>query len=115
VTLLKAPQAFALPQVTVQVTPAFLESLATVAVSAAVALVKSEVGAPVRVTVIAGGVVLVVEVPLPPHAVNCVIVARAISGRMDWRNLIARFHLTLLAFLRRHASSNQIAQRRRRL
>jgi hypothetical protein len=57
----------------------------------------------------------VVEVPLPPHAVNCVIVARAISGRMDWRNLIARFHLTLLAFLRRHASSNQIAQRRRRL
>jgi hypothetical protein len=107
VALLKAPHPFALPQVTDQVTPAFLESLATAAVSAAVALVKSEVGAPVRVTEIAGGVVFVVEVPLPPHAINCAIVARAISGRMDWRNLIASLHLTLPAFPSRHASSNR--------
>ncbi len=47
---LNAPQAPMLPQLTVQVTPAFLGSLLTVAVSGAVALVKSEAGAPPSIT-----------------------------------------------------------------
>jgi hypothetical protein len=55
VTLLNAPQAPAplLPQVTDQVTPAFLESLVTVAVSPAVAFVASDAGAPESATEIA--------------------------------------------------------------
>jgi hypothetical protein len=50
--LLNVPQAPAtvLPQVTDQITPAFEASLVTVAVSAAVALVESEGGAPASET-----------------------------------------------------------------
>ena len=53
VALANAPQEPELPQVTDQVTPAFAESLVTVAVSAAVALVVSKAGAPESVTEIA--------------------------------------------------------------
>jgi hypothetical protein len=78
VVLLKTPQAPALPQVTDQVTPAFAESLETVAVRAAVALVGSEVGAPVSVTdIVGGGVVVVLEVPLPPQATSDAVATQA--------------------------------------
>ena len=50
VMLLKAPQALALPQVTDQVTPAFLGSLVTVVVSATAVLVASEAGEPLSAT-----------------------------------------------------------------
>jgi hypothetical protein len=65
---LKVPQG-ALPQVTDQVTPAFLLSLLTTAVRPAVALVASEVGgAGLKATEIAGGagavIVIVAETVL---------------------------------------------------
>jgi hypothetical protein len=61
VILLNVPQAPAplLPHVTDQVTPAFLESLVTVAVSAAVALVASKAGAPESATEMA--VIVIVD------------------------------------------------------
>jgi hypothetical protein len=70
VVLLNAPQAPVpvLPQVTDQVTPAVIESFAIVAVSTAVPLGKSEVGAPVSVTEMTGGGEVVVPPPPPPHA-----------------------------------------------
>jgi hypothetical protein len=51
--LVNAPHEPELPQVTDHVTPAFAESLVTVAVSDAAALVVSEAGAPESVTEIA--------------------------------------------------------------
>jgi hypothetical protein len=61
VVLLKAPQAPAvlLPQATVQVTPAFFESLVTVAVSEAVPLIWSDAGWPESATVMLDGDVMV--------------------------------------------------------
>jgi hypothetical protein len=50
VMLLNVPQASVVPQVTDQVTPAFAESLVTVAVRAAVALLTSDAGMVPRVT-----------------------------------------------------------------
>jgi len=75
---LNPPQAPALPQVADQVTPAFLESLLTTAVSDAVALVWSEVGgAGLKATEIAGGVELL-ELPQPVKKAK----ARKIIARM---------------------------------
>jgi hypothetical protein len=60
---LKTPQAPALPQVTVQFTPWFCESLVTTAVSDAAVLVCSEVGgAGLKATEITGAVVVIVIV-----------------------------------------------------
>jgi hypothetical protein len=59
---LKVPQAPVDPQVTDQVTPAFAESLATVAVIGSVAFAVSEVTAPVSVTVIGATAAVIVIV-----------------------------------------------------
>ena len=90
---LKLPQAPAplLPQLTDQVTPALAESFLTGAVSAAVALVRSEAGAPESVTEIAGAVVVVVLLLPPPHARSAAITAKTINKRTDWRHFIECF------------------------
>lgn len=89
VVLLTVPHAPVpvLPQVTDQVTPAFAESLVTVAVSDAAALVKSDAGAPARATDIGGGVVeVVVPLPPPPHAARAAVRARAAGTKIDSGN-----------------------------
>lgn len=94
VVFVNAPQAPALPQVTDHFTPAFAESVVTVAVSAAVASVRSEVGAPVSVTdVVGGGIMVVLGVPLPPQATSAAVAAQV--------NIPRRTRLELSQRLRR--------------
>jgi hypothetical protein len=83
---LKEPHA-ELPQVTVQVTPAFLVSFATTAVRLVVALVASDVGGAVKVTEIAGGVGGVE--PDPPQEVRQMDSAAIAKRGVVWRNFIA--------------------------
>jgi hypothetical protein len=59
-------------------------------VSAAVAFVNNETGAPAIATEIAGGgVMVVVPLPLPPQATMATLAAKAANKKNDWRNLIA--------------------------
>lgn len=83
---LKEPQVLA--GVQLQVTPAFAESLATVAVMATVWLVLKEVGTVPSVTVMAGvgegeGVALLL------HATHAAMMLKPITTKIDLRNVIA--------------------------
>lgn len=80
----------AVAQVTVQVTPALL---LTVAVMDAVALVASEVGAPLKVTVTAGGGGGA-GVLLPPQPEIARANAPSVAMRMLRRNFIAHLRST---------------------
>ena len=74
-------------QVTVQVTPALLVSFATVAVSIAVALVATDVGAAAKVTEIVAGGVGGVE-PDPPQEVRQMHSAARAKRGVVWRHFI---------------------------
>jgi hypothetical protein len=84
---LKEPQG-EVPQVTVQVTPAFLLSLATVAIRGVGALVTSVAGGEFRATEIAGGVGGVGDEPDPPHEVRQRVKAARAKREIVWRNFI---------------------------
>ena len=75
------PQAPVLPQVTVQLTPALLESLETMAVSVAVALVCKDVGGELNVTEIIGGGGVLLEPP--PQATQTAAEQSAINSAHD--------------------------------